>query len=393
MYSSNPLNIVLIGSKEDKQTFIEQCGGIDTNLNANHSLKHKLIPFKILDCIEAANLKTLGTLSKADAFIYLNATFKQKSEFEKLRNPHLCTAYNYESIDFKDALICLEKIAHPEEVDGNYNKKLIYFLCAQTYDKNSLLAQLPKEINYFICYLYSLADHRAIASFTPKKIVQVLPARLAYLRKNNNTTNINNLACTWKYAKEIELKKIQLNEKKAALKIAEENMIKENFLTKMSQNHCQDIEIILQKPETKIELEKIKNEFQEAIDTSYSNLQTLTIFYLNENEDRYPSKKYYFHCLNDILEEYPTKSKHECIIEFKEKLNTFDREMLFAHRTDAWKRYLYNCISILSIVPAIVRMGISYSNYGTLQFWKPKGQQAAEYAIENFSVLDFGKSN
>lgn len=162
------------------------------------------------------------------------------------------------------------------------------------------------------------------------------------------------------------------------------------WLDKASERKYQDVKDFLQTPEIQKAREEVKVKLAETIEITYDKLINLTNCYLNKS-DIDTSKRESLENLKAILEKHPQQSKHESIIEFKNKLNTINREMLFAHRTDAWKRYVYNVFSVVTIIPAIVRMCDSFSKYSTLQFWKPESERAYECAVENISKLDLRK--
>ncbi len=166
------------------------------------------------------------------------------------------------------------------------------------------------------------------------------------------------------------------------------------WLDKAKESNCRDAEIddLLKKPEIVKAREEVKAKLAETVEITHAKLKELTNGYLNKNEV-HPSKRPIFETLKQALENPDEQSKHKRLTAFKNIVNAQNREMLFSHRTEAWKRYSYNVFSVLTIIPALVRAKDSYSKYGTLQFWKPEAQKAMECAVENISKLNFEKSS
>lgn len=118
----------------------------------------------------------------------------------------------------------------------------------------------------------------------------------------------------------------------------------------------------------------------------HNNLTTLTNHYLtahrSDSRDEIEVKKYQiFKKLNDSLRCTPG-TKYERLEAFKKELEKADKDPINRHRTDAWKRYLYNAFSFLTLIPAFARTISSYSKYHTFKFWKPESQKFLEYATQ-----------
>jgi hypothetical protein len=108
--------------------------------------------------------------------------------------------------------------------------------------------------------------------------------------------------------------------------------------------------------------------------------------YLNKN-DLEANKRLTFSNLRDALQNLVESSKQSRINEFRARLNNTDKEILFSHRTDAWKRYLSNVFSFVFVVPAVIRVSSNYSKYNTVCFWRPDSEKAARCATDNVSSL------
>lgn len=133
--------------------------------------------------------------------------------------------------------------------------------------------------------------------------------------------------------------------------------------------------------------DELKNNVVELGDVVYEKLVRLTNNYLDK-KDLSPAKQALFQHLKAVLEGTGQLSKYQRICAFKEALQIADKNLVALHRTDTWKRYLYNAFSLLTLLPAFIRAVNSYSQHGTLQFWKPTSQKTIECCtneIENWS--------
>lgn len=102
-----------------------------------------------------------------------------------------------------------------------------------------------------------------------------------------------------------------------------------------------DIGELLEKPEIQKAQEEVRKKVTERIEITYAGLIDLTNSYLNKS-DMDSSKRDIFETLKKTLENPEEESKHERVLAFEDKLDTINKTMLFTHRTDTWKRYLYN---------------------------------------------------
>lgn len=84
--------------------------------------------------------------------------------------------------------------------------------------------------------------------------------------------------------------------------------------------------------------------------------------------------------LKDVLQN-TNKTKNKRLEDFVRILQHEDPKMLSQHRTDAWKRYLSNVFSFLTVLPAIGRACRSYYKYDTVRFWKPESEQVKVFAL------------
>lgn len=113
----------------------------------------------------------------------------------------------------------------------------------------------------------------------------------------------------------------------------------------------------------------------------YEKLIKLTNRYLDKSNGD-PLKRLMIEQLKSHLEIHEKSTKYQCILAFKNALKTIDNHLVKHHRTVAWERYLYNVFSLLTVIPGLIRAYNSFSQYGTLQFWKPTSQQSIECMVE-----------
>lgn len=199
-----PLQVVLIGSENDKAAFIRACGVENPHPRMENDrlyhpnelqkhqyeyeiIEHKSISFVIWDIfsINCFRNRSPVRMDDVDAFIYLNRASDKRKEYENISKPHTYVSYDYQSTDFKHALNCLENIASPQgSYDKDYDKKLSFLLSAHAFDEFSILAymKIPKEVNVMICKMYSLACNRDIFLFKPE-IMGTPTAMLTHARK------------------------------------------------------------------------------------------------------------------------------------------------------------------------------------------------------------------
>lgn len=108
------------------------------------------------------------------------------------------------------------------------------------------------------------------------------------------------------------------------------------------------------------------------VDSVYYNLLSITRNYLSKsgltNDERAS-----FQRLQDALNYGYKATKHDAVSSFVEALS---HERYRLNDQNSWQRFLYDVISILTVVPALIRSLVSYSNYGSFQFWLPDSQQA-----------------
>lgn len=119
----------------------------------------------------------------------------------------------------------------------------------------------------------------------------------------------------------------------------------------------------------------------------YDDLIALTNHYVithkNMNHDAIASEKCrIFKSLRYTLIMTPGPISKRLTV-FKKELEKADQAPVNrTHRTDTWKRYLYNALSCLTLIPALGRAISSYSKYHTIQFWKPESQKILAYASQ-----------
>lgn len=125
-----------------------------------------------------------------------------------------------------------------------------------------------------------------------------------------------------------------------------------------------------------------------AIEQTHNKLVTLTREYANACDplsEKYPFSRQLSNILNRA--DNTPAAKYQSMIEFN---TTMQRENIIAiintHRTAAWARYVYNAISILTVIPALVRTYNSYAKYNTLQFWQPESKKAYECAANEMKM-------
>jgi hypothetical protein len=147
----------------------------------------------------------------------------------------------------------------------------------------------------------------------------------------------------------------------------------------------------LNKPTIQQARHRVNQSLERIARIAYTNLLQLMNCYLNK-DDINVFKSLQFEILRYILTHKPDKqSTYECVLTYQKKLNEMDKNLLFAHRTSDWELFFYNAFSILTIIPAIIRMSSSYYNYGTCQFWKSESQMAIECAEKTIADVNFGR--
>jgi len=191
------LTVVLIGSIEDKRSFLKACN-VDEQLSLKPSISewnnqaslffieffHGDIRFNISNKVtyDYLNYEAVADAS-VDALIYVNATLEQKRVYESIRDPEQCVAIDYQSQDFKDALNCLHNIPFPVGHDKFYNKKLMSVLNANAWDETSWLSLLPKEIVGVICEVYSRSCNKNILFFNQKQNMDITKSTIDRKKK------------------------------------------------------------------------------------------------------------------------------------------------------------------------------------------------------------------
>lgn len=164
------------------------------------------------------------------------------------------------------------------------------------------------------------------------------------------------------------------------------------WLDKVVESGIRDerIDELLENSEIKQARAEVNSQLAQTIETTFIGLLDLTDTYLAKNDIDASKSDIFAHLRSILGNPSETKSKHERIILFKNTLSNLDKNMLCAHRTAAWQRYVYNAFSFCTIIPAIVRAIDSYVKYGTASFWKSDSQKAVEMAEENCSQIDLG---
>ncbi len=135
-------------------------------------------------------------------------------------------------------------------------------------------------------------------------------------------------------------------------------------------------------------------------------LKELTDSHANKFEFLSPK----FSELNDVLNNKKYgESDTQRLIVFQRKLHELlteqkSAEKINKHREDAqgsdirarqfqiFKRYAYNALSVLSVLPALARASASYYNYGTARFWQPQQKRVlAKIGRELDSLIETKK--
>ncbi|MFC3908389.1 hypothetical protein ACFORL_04775 [Legionella dresdenensis] len=129
-------------------------------------------------------------------------------------------------------------------------------------------------------------------------------------------------------------------------------------------------------------------EIKRYIPTLHSRLLALTSQYLSK-KDITLNKRHLFQTLKNTLDNSGGGTFYQRIVAFKDALESADQQLISQHRTDTWLRYFYNAISLLTIIPALVRAKNSYTQYGTLQFWKPDSLQVAGSCQAATNLFDY----
>ncbi|HVY53450.1 MAG TPA: hypothetical protein VHA13_02910 [Gammaproteobacteria bacterium] len=110
----------------------------------------------------------------------------------------------------------------------------------------------------------------------------------------------------------------------------------------------------------------------------YANLLNITAHYLRKsNLDA--DKQKIFQRLNECLD-LCGQTKYQAVVKFADELKGVDQNLLSKHRTAEWKRFLYNVVSILMVIPALARSLYGYSQYGSFAFWAPDSKKALDGA-------------
>lgn len=127
------------------------------------------------------------------------------------------------------------------------------------------------------------------------------------------------------------------------------------------------------------------------IESVYKKLVKLTDHYL-EKKDLDPHKKSRFEELQAALKSPAHVSTVEKIKNYNgvlEKIENAEKHkpLMNQHRTNIWTRYLYNALSILTLLPMVIRASLSQYHYGSLVFWKPESKKAIESARETLDQI------
>lgn len=119
----------------------------------------------------------------------------------------------------------------------------------------------------------------------------------------------------------------------------------------------------------------------------YDKLVQVVNEYLSKSgTDRF--KHHLFTSLLSTLENPPEKSKYDRIMAFKNAINTADQCLIKKHRNSKWILFLYNIFSVLTLIPAVIRAGISYQKFGTFQFWKPESEKVIGFAKSQIDTTE-----
>ncbi len=107
---------------------------------------------------------------------------------------------------------------------------------------------------------------------------------------------------------------------------------------------------------------------------------------LEEKDPVLASKKQVISALQVALENKQV-SKLKRLENFSTLLLKSNRTLLNQHRTDAWKRYMSNVLSVLTVLPFLARAAHSYYKYATVQFWKPESEKVILFALNECAKL------
>lgn len=122
-----------------------------------------------------------------------------------------------------------------------------------------------------------------------------------------------------------------------------------------------------------------ENSNHKMVNEVHKKLLDLCRDYLKDNRGQI--KK----CIFDMFTEALTKNINNPNVEMStvklKNINMFELLLskednrLREHRTPAWERFVYNCLSLITLIPLIVRAASSYYHYHTLCFWKPASER------------------
>jgi hypothetical protein len=130
------------------------------------------------------------------------------------------------------------------------------------------------------------------------------------------------------------------------------------------------------------------------IDKLFTKIQRMTEEYIEDHHElnaETNNKMFFFtNTLKNALSN-ENETKRYRLKKFVQILQKEDQNILNQHRTDAWKRYLVDVLSVLTVLPGLVRTAHSYYKYSTVQFWKPTSEKVKMLALDECKKLDISE--